>query len=59
MVYYLIAFAALIAYSAYLVGKGSSRDTEVRLQKIKDLRNRNIINEEEYNSMRRKIILDI
>ena len=59
MVYYIIGFVVLIGYCAYTIGKGSSRDTELRLQKIKDLRKRNIINEEEYESMRRKIILDI
>ena len=59
MVYYIIGFVILIAYCSYAIGKGNSRDTEIRLQKIKDLHNRNIINDEEYDSMRRKIILDI
>ena len=59
MVYYAIGFIILIAYSAYTIGKGNSGNTELRLQKIKDLHKRNIINDEEYNSMRRKIILDI
>ena len=59
MVYYLIGFTILIAYISYTIGKGNSRDTELRLQKIKDLHKRNIINDEEYESMRRKIILDI
>ena len=59
MVYYIIGFIILIAYSAYTIGKGNSGNTELRLQKIKDLQKRNIINDEEYNSMRRKIILDI
>jgi len=59
MVYYIIAFVILIAYFAYIIGKGNAKDTELRLQKIKDLHKRNIINDEEYESMRRKIILDI
>ena len=59
MVYYIIGFIILIAYSAYTIGKGNSGNTELRLQKIKDLHKRNIINDEEYNSMRRKIIFDI
>tara|TARA_B100000886_G_C20268308_1_gene425920 strand:- start:396 stop:575 length:180 start_codon:yes stop_codon:yes gene_type:complete len=59
MVYYIIAFVILIAYFAYTIGKGNARDTELRLQKIKDLHKRKIINDEEYESMRRKIILDI
>ena len=59
MVYYIIGFVILIAYFAYTMGKGNSRDTELRLQKIKDLHKRKIINDEEYESMRRKIILDI
>ena len=59
MVYYIIGFIILIAYSAYTIGKGNSGNTELRLQKIKDLKKRNIINDEEYNSMRRKFILDI
>ena len=59
MDYYIIGFAILIAYSAYAVGKGNARDTELRLKKIKYLHKRNIINDEEYESMRRKIILDI
>ena len=59
MVHYIIGFIILIAYSAYTIGKGNSGNTELRLQKIKDLHKRNIINDEEYNSMRRKIILDI
>ena len=59
MVYYIIGFVILIGYIAYMIGKGNSGNVELRLQKIKDLHKRNIINDEEYESMRRKIILDI
>ncbi len=59
MVYYIIGFVILIAYCAYTIGKSNYKDTELRLKKIKDLHKRNIINDEEYESMRRKIILDI
>ena len=59
MVYYIIGFVILIGYVAYTIGKGKSGNLELRLQKIKDLHKRNIINDEEYESMRRKIILDI
>ena len=59
MVYYIFAFVILIAYFAYTIGKENAKNTELRLQKIKDLHKRNIINDEEYESMRRKIILDI
>ena len=43
MVYYIIAFVILIAYFAYTIGKGNARDTELRLQKIKDLHKRKTI----------------
>ena len=59
MVYYIIGFVILISYIFYTIGKGKSGNIELRLQKIEDLRKRNIINKEEYESMRRKIILDI
>tara|TARA_B100000941_G_C28180734_1_gene386933 strand:+ start:396 stop:575 length:180 start_codon:yes stop_codon:yes gene_type:complete len=59
MVYYIIFFVILVGYFSYIIGKGNAKDTEIRLKKIKDLHKRNIINDEEYESMRRKIILDI
>ncbi len=59
MVYYIIFFVILVGYFSYVIGKGNAKDTEIRLKKIKDLHKRNIINDEEYESMRRKIILDI
>ena len=59
MVYYIIFFVILVGYFSYVIGKGNAKDTELRLKKIKDLHKRNIINDEEYESMRRKIILDI
>ncbi len=59
MIYYIIAFILIIGYLSYTFGKSNGRDVELRLNKIKDLHKRNIINDEEYESMRRKIILDI
>ncbi len=59
MIYYIIAFILIIGYLAYTFGQSNGRDVELRLQKIKDLHKRKIINDEEYESMRRKIILDI
>ena len=42
----------------WLIGKDSKAETEQRLLKARDLLDRNVVTEEEYISIRRKIILD-
>ena len=58
MVFYLIFGIVLIGYVGYVIGKQETRNTEQRMTKAKDLRDRNVITEEEYQSVRRKIVLD-
>tara|TARA_B100000700_G_scaffold326056_1_gene436522 strand:- start:1532 stop:1711 length:180 start_codon:yes stop_codon:yes gene_type:complete len=58
MIFYLIFGIVLIGYVGYVIGKKEARNTEQRMVKAKDLRDRNVITEEEYQSVRRKIVLD-
>ena len=58
MVFSLIFGIVLIGYVGYVIGTQATRNTEQRMAKAKDLRDRNVITEEEYQSVRRKIVLD-
>ena len=58
MVYYLLFGVVLIGYLGYVMGKQENKNTEQRMAKAKDLLARNVIAEEEYQSVRRKIVLD-
>ncbi len=48
----------MIGYTGYVFGKQETRNIEQRIAKARDLRDRNVITEEEYQSVRRKIVLD-
>ncbi|WP_320663855.1 SHOCT domain-containing protein [Prochlorococcus sp. MIT 1223] len=58
MVFYIIFGIILIGYTGYVFGKQETRNIEQRIAKARDLRDRNVITEEEYQSVRRKIVLD-
>jgi len=57
MAYYILFGLALIVYVAWSVGKNDGfSDVERRIAKIRDLRDRNVITQEEYEAMRKKLI---
>ena len=58
MVFYIVFGIILIGYTGYVLGKNETKNVEQRMAKAKDLRDRNVITEEEYQSVRRKIVLD-
>tara|TARA_Y100000994_G_scaffold176394_1_gene145550 strand:+ start:111 stop:290 length:180 start_codon:yes stop_codon:yes gene_type:complete len=58
MVFYIVLGIVLIGYTGYVLGKNETKNVEQRMAKAKDLRDRNVITEEEYQSVRRKIVLD-
>ena len=58
MTFYILFGVFLIAYIGWLMGQNQQNNTEQRLARARDLRDRKVITEEEYESMRRKIILD-
>jgi len=58
MVFYLLFGVIMIGYIGYVLGKQETRNIEQRIAKARDLRDRNVITEEEYQSVRRKIVLD-
>ena len=58
MVFYILLGIVLIGYTGYVLGKNETKNVEQRMAKAKDLRDRNVITEEEYQSVRRKIVLD-
>ena len=58
MTIYVLFGAFFFIYIGWLIGRGSKAKTEQRLAKAKDLLDRNVVTEEEYTSIRRKIILD-
>ena len=58
MIIYILLGIVLIGYTGYVLGKNENKNVEQRMPKAKDLRDRNVITEEEYQSVRRKIVLD-
>ena len=58
MIFYILLGIVLIAYTGYVLGRNETKNIEQRMAKAKDLRDRNVITEEEYQSVRRKIVLD-
>ena len=50
--------AFFFTYIGWHIGKGSKDETEQRLAKAKELLDRKVVTEDEYISIRRKIILD-
>ncbi len=58
MIFYPLFAAFLFTYIGFLIGRGFKKETEQRLAKARDLLDRKVISEEEYASIRRKIILD-
>ncbi len=58
MIIYILLGIVLIGYTGYVLGKNETKNVEQRMAKAKDLRDRNVITEEEYQSVRRKIVLD-
>tara|TARA_B100000902_G_C26461504_1_gene505656 strand:- start:219 stop:398 length:180 start_codon:yes stop_codon:yes gene_type:complete len=58
MVFYILLGIVLIGYTGYVLGRNETKNVEQRMAKAKDLRDRNVITEEEYQSVRRKIVLD-
>ena len=58
MVFYIVLGIVLIGFTGYVLGKNETKNVEQRMAKAKDLRDRNVITEEEYQSVRRKIVLD-
>tara|TARA_B100000965_G_C19402283_1_gene673797 strand:- start:66 stop:245 length:180 start_codon:yes stop_codon:yes gene_type:complete len=58
MIFYILLGIVLIGYTGYVLGKNETKNIEQRMAKAKDLRDRNVITEEEYQSVRRKIVLD-
>ena len=58
MTFYVLFGVLLIAYISWVMGQNQQNNTEQRLARARDLRDRKVVTEEEYESMRRKIILD-
>tara|TARA_B100001250_G_C19404606_1_gene616249 strand:- start:109 stop:288 length:180 start_codon:yes stop_codon:yes gene_type:complete len=58
MIFYILLGIVLIGYTGYVLGKNETKNIEQRMAKAKDLRDRNVMTEEEYQSVRRKIVLD-
>ena len=58
MIFYILLGIVLIGYTGYVLGRNETKNVEQRMAKAKDLRDRNVITEEEYQSVRRKIVLD-
>ena len=58
MIFYILLGIVLIGYTGYVLGRNETKNIEQRMAKAKDLRDRNVITEEEYQSVRRKIVLD-
>ena len=58
MLFYALFAAFLFTYIGFLIGRGFKAETEQRLAKARDLLDRKVLTEEEYNSIRRKVILD-
>ncbi len=58
MIFYVLFGAFFFTYIGWHLGRSAKAETEQRLAKAKDLLNKKVVTEEEYNSIRRKIILD-
>ena len=58
MTYYVLFGAFFFTYIGWHIGKSSKAETEQRLAKAKELLDRKVVTEDEYISIRRKIILD-
>ena len=58
MIFYILLGIVLIGYTGYVLGRNETKNIEQRMAKAKDLRDRNVITEDEYQSVRRKIVLD-
>ena len=58
MTVYILFGLFLAIYIGWMMGRSEQTNTERRLAKARDLRDRKVITEEEYESMRRKVILD-
>ena len=57
MIIYILLGIVLIGYTGYVLGRNENKNVEQRMAKAKDLRDRNVITEEEYQSVRRNIII--
>ena len=58
MTYYVLFGIFFFTYIGWQIGRGSKSETEQRLAKAKELLDRKVVTEDEYISIRRKIILD-
>ena len=58
MIFYILLGIVLIGYTGYILGRNETKNIEQRIAKAKDLKDRHVITEEEYQSVRRKIVLD-